>query len=127
MSIIAFSQVKNLKNGMEKEEVLALKTANEYLDTIKKMKPHVYIGGKWVKNLLDHPVTRSMVMANAAIYGQRETSTMVFDDIFIPWERVFLFGETKYCGRLVSRFAKTHRMNCAGAPPGQRPPQKGSK
>jgi len=301
---------------------MALKTANEYLETIKKMKPHVYIGGKWVKNLLDHPVTRSMVMANAAIYGlaedennkgvmvatshltgepinrnlhvcrsiqdldmrqemalltsqtvgtcnyrcvgcdainglgsttwemdrdlgtkynerfnkwlayaqandlavsgaitdakgdrkkrpsqqedldahihlvekrddgivvrgykvsqsgaigshetlvlpggalregeeafalafavqnsapgityicqynaysaereacdneaelgnpiygQRETSTMVFDDVFIPWERVFLFGETKYCGRLVSRFAKTHRMNCGGA------------
>jgi 4-hydroxybutyryl-CoA dehydratase/vinylacetyl-CoA-Delta-isomerase len=301
---------------------MALKTASEYLDTIKKMKPHVYIGGKWVKNLLDHPVTRSMVMANAAIYGlaedennkgvmvaashltgerinrnlhvcrniqdldmrqemalltsqtvgtcnyrcvgcdainglgsttweidrdlgtkynerfnkwlayaqandlavsgaitdakgdrkkrpsqqedldahihlvekrddgivvrgykvsqsgaigshetlvlpggalregeeafalafavqnsapgityicqynaysaereacdneselgnpiygQRETSTMVFDDVFIPWERVFLFGETKYCGRLVSRFAKTHRMNCGGA------------
>jgi hypothetical protein len=76
MSIIAFSQVKNLKNGTEKEEVMALKTANEYLDTIKKMKPHVYIGGKWVKNLLDHPVTRSMVMANAAIYGQRESSTI---------------------------------------------------
>jgi 4-hydroxybutyryl-CoA dehydratase/vinylacetyl-CoA-Delta-isomerase len=49
------------------------------------------------------------------LYGQRETSTMVFDDVFIPWERVFLFGETKYCGRLVSRFAKTHRMNCGGA------------
>ena len=49
------------------------------------------------------------------LYGQRETSTMVFDDVFIPWERVFLFGETKYCGRLVARFAKAHRMNCGGA------------
>lgn len=49
------------------------------------------------------------------LYGQRETSTMVFDDVFVPWERVFLFGETKYCGRLVMRFAKTHRMNCGGA------------
>jgi 4-hydroxybutyryl-CoA dehydratase/vinylacetyl-CoA-Delta-isomerase len=49
------------------------------------------------------------------IYGQRETSTMVFDNVFIPWDRVFLCGETKYCGRLVSRFAKTHRMNCGGA------------
>ncbi|NPV92722.1 MAG: aromatic ring hydroxylase [Firmicutes bacterium] len=49
------------------------------------------------------------------LFGQRETSTMVFDDVFIPWERVFLCGETKYCGRLVARFAKIHRMNCGGA------------
>ena len=49
------------------------------------------------------------------IYGQRETSTMVFDNVFIPWERVFLCGETKYTGRLVTRFAKAHRMNCGGA------------
>lgn len=49
------------------------------------------------------------------IYGQRETSIMVFDNVFIPWERVFLCGETKYCGRLIARFAKTHRMNCGGA------------
>lgn len=49
------------------------------------------------------------------IYGQRETSTMVFDNVFIPWERVFLCGETKYCGRMVTRFAKAHRMNCGGA------------
>lgn len=49
------------------------------------------------------------------IYGQRETSIMVFDRVFIPWERVFLCGETKYCGRLIARFAKTHRMNCGGA------------
>lgn len=48
-------------------------------------------------------------------FGVRETSTIVFDDVFIPWERVFLCGEVKYCGRLVARFAKTHRMNCGGA------------
>jgi 4-hydroxybutyryl-CoA dehydratase/vinylacetyl-CoA-Delta-isomerase len=51
---------------------MALKTAQEYLDTIKKLKPRVYIGGKWVKNLFDNPVTRSMVMANAAVYGLAE-------------------------------------------------------
>jgi len=49
------------------------------------------------------------------VYGQRETSTMVFDNVFIPWDRVFMCGETKYAGRLVSRFAKAHRMNCGGA------------
>jgi 4-hydroxybutyryl-CoA dehydratase/vinylacetyl-CoA-Delta-isomerase len=49
------------------------------------------------------------------VYGQRETSTMVFDNVFIPWERVFLCGEAKYAGRMVTRFAKAHRMNCGGA------------
>ena len=49
------------------------------------------------------------------VFGQRETSTMVFDNVFIPWERVFLCGETKYCARMVTRFAKAHRMNCGGA------------
>ena len=49
------------------------------------------------------------------VFGQRETSTMVFDNVFIPWERVFLFGETKFCGKMVTRFAKAHRMNCGGA------------
>ncbi|AET69181.1 aromatic ring hydroxylase [Desulfosporosinus orientis DSM 765] len=49
------------------------------------------------------------------LYGQRETCIMVFDNVFIPWEHVFMCGETKYAGRLVARFAKTHRMNCGGA------------
>jgi 4-hydroxybutyryl-CoA dehydratase/vinylacetyl-CoA-Delta-isomerase len=49
------------------------------------------------------------------LYGQRETSTMYFDNVFIPWERVFLCGETKYAGKMVTRFAKAHRMNCGGA------------
>ncbi|MCL6638750.1 MAG: aromatic ring hydroxylase [Firmicutes bacterium] len=49
------------------------------------------------------------------VYGQRETCIMVFDNVFIPWEHVFLCGETKYCGKLIARFAKTHRMNCGGA------------
>ncbi len=49
------------------------------------------------------------------VFGQRETSTMVFDNVFIPWERVVLCGETKFCGKMVTRFAKAHRMNCGGA------------
>ncbi|MBC7324963.1 MAG: aromatic ring hydroxylase, partial [Moorella sp. (in: Bacteria)] len=48
-------------------------------------------------------------------YGQRETCIMVFDNVFVPWERVFMCGETRYSGRLIARFAKTHRMNCGGA------------
>lgn len=49
------------------------------------------------------------------VYGQRETCMMIFEDVFIPWERVFLCGETEFTGKVISRFAKIHRMNCGGA------------
>jgi len=49
------------------------------------------------------------------IYGQRETCLIVFDRVFIPWERVFMCGEIEYTQRFITRFAKTHRMNCGGA------------
>jgi 4-hydroxybutyryl-CoA dehydratase/vinylacetyl-CoA-Delta-isomerase len=49
------------------------------------------------------------------IYGQRETCLVIFDHVFVPWERVFMCGEVAYTQTLISRFAKTHRMNCGGA------------
>ena len=48
-------------------------------------------------------------------FGQRETCLMVFDDVFIPEENVFMCGEVEFAGSLIQRFAKTHRMNCGGA------------
>jgi 4-hydroxybutyryl-CoA dehydratase / vinylacetyl-CoA-Delta-isomerase len=48
------------------------------------------------------------------VFGQRETAMVVFDNVFVPWERVFHCGETKYSGKLVGRFARTHRMTCGG-------------
>jgi len=49
------------------------------------------------------------------LFGQRETCLMVFDDVFIPDENVFLCGEVEFAAPLIQRFAKTHRMNCGGA------------
>ncbi len=49
------------------------------------------------------------------LYGQRETCLIVFDHVFVPWERVFMCGEIEYTQRFITRFAKTHRMNCGGA------------
>ncbi|MCX5874656.1 MAG: aromatic ring hydroxylase [Deltaproteobacteria bacterium] len=48
------------------------------------------------------------------LFGQRETAMVVFDNVFVPWERVFHCGETRYSGKLVARFARTHRMTCGG-------------
>jgi 4-hydroxybutyryl-CoA dehydratase/vinylacetyl-CoA-Delta-isomerase len=48
------------------------------------------------------------------VFGQRETSLVVFDNVFVPWERVFHCGEHPYSGKFVTRFARTHRMTCGG-------------
>lgn len=38
-------------------------------------------------------------------------STVIFDDVFVPWERVFLCGEHEFTGLFVERFAAYHRQN----------------
>jgi len=39
---------------------------------------------------------------------------VVFENVFVPWERVFLCGETDFTGILVERFATLHRQNYGG-------------
>ena len=39
---------------------------------------------------------------------------VVFDDVFVPNESIFMNGETKYCGTLVNYFATWHRANYGG-------------
>jgi 4-hydroxybutyryl-CoA dehydratase/vinylacetyl-CoA-Delta-isomerase len=48
------------------------------------------------------------------VFGQRETAMVIFNNVFVPWERVFHCGECDYSLKFVSRFAKTHRMTCGG-------------
>ena len=48
------------------------------------------------------------------VFGQRETSMIIFEDVFVPWERVFHCGEAPYSIKIVSRYARTHRMTCGG-------------
>ncbi len=38
-------------------------------------------------------------------------ATIVFDDVFVPWNHVFMDGETDFTGMLVYRFAAHHRAN----------------
>lgn len=42
----------------------------------------------------------------------------VFDDVFVPWDQVFMCGETEYAGLLVERFATLHRQNYGGCKTG---------
>ncbi|MBI5522587.1 MAG: 4-hydroxyphenylacetate 3-hydroxylase family protein [Desulfarculus sp.] len=39
---------------------------------------------------------------------------IVFENVFVPWERVFMLGETEFAGLLVERFATLHRQNYGG-------------
>ncbi|MBU2253162.1 MAG: 4-hydroxybutyryl-CoA dehydratase, partial [Proteobacteria bacterium] len=46
-------------------------------------------------------------------YGGQE-ALIVFDNVFVPWERVFMCRETVFAGRLVERFASYHRASYGG-------------
>ena len=39
---------------------------------------------------------------------------VVFENVFVPWDRVFMCGEVDFCGTLVERFATLHRQNYGG-------------
>lgn len=42
----------------------------------------------------------------------------VLKDVFVPWKRVFMCGETEFAGSLVERFASYHRQNYGGCKSG---------
>jgi len=48
----------------------------------------------------DYPVSRRNIEIE---------SLTVFEDVFVPWERVFLCGEWQFAGRLATTFATFHR------------------
>ncbi len=58
-----------------------------------------YLGS--TKSEFDHPLS--------AKHKMMETTT-VFDDVFVPWERVFMAGEAKYAGALALGFVEFHRF-----------------
>lgn len=46
------------------------------------------------------------------LFGGHE-ALVVFDDVFVPWERVFMCGEYEFAGSLVEMFAAYHRQSYA--------------
>jgi len=50
----------------------------------------------------------------SAKYGQ-STGVVIFDDVFVPHENVFLAGETEEGGFLTTSYANHHRHSCIGA------------
>ncbi len=46
------------------------------------------------------------------MYGGHE-ALVVFDDVFVPWDRVFMCREHEFAGMLVEKFASYHRQSYA--------------
>ncbi len=59
---------------------------------------------------------RKHLKAPIATFGDAESLT-VFDNVFVPWERVFLCGETDMGGRVALQFAEYHRHSYTGCKP----------
>jgi 4-hydroxybutyryl-CoA dehydratase/vinylacetyl-CoA-Delta-isomerase len=51
-------------------------------------------------------------VGNARFGGQE--CLVVFEDVFVPWERVFMYREARFAGILVERFAGYHRQSYGG-------------
>ena len=45
--------------------------------------------------------------------------TLIFDEVFVPWERVFLFREVEFAAEMVSRFSAFHRQSHGGCKSGK--------
>jgi 4-hydroxybutyryl-CoA dehydratase/vinylacetyl-CoA-Delta-isomerase len=50
-------------------------------------------------------------------FGGHE-AVIILDDVFVPWERVFMAGEHAFSGMLVERFAGYHRQSYGGCKSG---------
>ena len=59
----------------------------------------------------------SLTDVGNSIYGGQE-AVIVFDDVFVPSERVFMCGESGFTGSLVERFAGYHRQSYGGCKSG---------
>jgi 4-hydroxybutyryl-CoA dehydratase/vinylacetyl-CoA-Delta-isomerase len=58
------------------------------------------------------PGERAATFSNR--HGQ-STGVVVFEDVFVPWDRVFLAGETEPAGFATTTYATHHRHTCIGA------------
>jgi len=45
--------------------------------------------------------------------------TLIFNDVFVPWERVFMCGEVEFAGEIVGRFSAFHRQSHGGCKSGK--------
>ncbi len=73
--------------------------------------------GLYFLNRASSPRTRKFFKSPMSEYGSSDAFT-IFDDVFVPWERVFMCGEYQEAGRLALVFANYHRHAYCGCKPG---------
>jgi 4-hydroxybutyryl-CoA dehydratase/vinylacetyl-CoA-Delta-isomerase len=66
--------------------------------TMISAEPEVHEAG----NLFDHPIAGSVYINDA---------TIIFEDVFVPKERIFLKGEWDFAGQTAYMFANFHRLS----------------
>ncbi len=57
-------------------------------------------------------------VGNAKYSAAGHEALIVFNDVFVPWEHVFMCGECDFTAMLVERFASYHRQNYGGCKTG---------
>lgn len=62
------------------------------------------------------PRRRKRLHAPLNTYGSSD-AMVVFDDAFIPWERVFMCGEHEFAGTMALTFSQCHRHSYCGCKP----------
>jgi 4-hydroxybutyryl-CoA dehydratase/vinylacetyl-CoA-Delta-isomerase len=53
------------------------------------------------------------------VYYSKYCPTLIFNDVFVPWERVFMCGETEFASEMVVRFSSFHRQSHGGCKSGK--------
>jgi 4-hydroxybutyryl-CoA dehydratase/vinylacetyl-CoA-Delta-isomerase len=53
-------------------------------------------------------------------YGVHGSAHIIFDDVFVPWERVFMCGEYRFTAKLVDYFTRLQRLATTGCKCGHR-------
>jgi 4-hydroxyphenylacetate 3-monooxygenase/4-hydroxybutyryl-CoA dehydratase/vinylacetyl-CoA-Delta-isomerase len=69
-----------------------------------------------IVNRANAPRERKFLKAPLNTYGSSD-ALVIFDDTFVPWERVFMCGEYEFGGRLALTFATCHRHSYCGCKP----------
>lgn len=73
--------------------------------------------GVKIINRASSPRTRKHFKSPMSEYGSSD-AVVIFDDVLVPWDRVFLDGEYEDAGRLALLFATFHRHAYCGCKPG---------
>ena len=53
------------------------------------------------------------------VYFSKYAPTVIFDNVFVPWDRVFMCGEVEFAVDLVGRFSAFHRQSHGGCKAGK--------